>query len=137
MLRKVAIMECGTGSRSPIPFPTAAGRLRQKGVGQWSTPTGIYEDRQGAPLKPAAKAAHLRHVRGFFRDLLGWKWIPQRFDPTTVFKLPHAITMLIGPDPRIVADHTWAKLVSAGLNLTEKDRPVRSMCLPTGVRRPM
>lgn len=95
-------------------------------VGQWSTPTGMYRDRQGEPLKPAAKAANLRYVRTFFNDLQRWKWIPKLVDTATALRLPRAVSTLIGPDPCVIADHTWAKLVSAGLNLTEEDLLDRS-----------
>lgn len=92
-------------------------------IGQWSNPGGMYLERRGCPLKPAAKASHLRSVRNFFRDLQEWEWIPLRFDPVRALGLPRAIGALIGPDPRIVADDAWAKLVWAGLNLAEEDLP--------------
>ena len=90
-------------------------------IGQWSNPGGMYLDKRGSPLKPAAKASHLRGIRSFFRDLQEWEWIPLRFDPVSALGLPHAISASIGPDARVVADDTWAKLVWAGLNLTDED----------------
>jgi hypothetical protein len=47
----------------------------------------------------------------------------QRFDPTRYLRTPTSVRRLIGPDPRIVSDDNWAKLVWAGLNLTEPDLP--------------
>src|SRR2546428_4362132 len=32
---------------------------------------------------------------------------------------------LVGPDPRVIADDIWAKLLWAGLNLTADDLPIR------------
>lgn len=90
-------------------------------IGQWSNPGGMYLEQLGRPLKPAAKASHLRSVRSFFRDLQEWEWIPLRFDPLRALGLPRAIGVLIGPEPRIVADDAWAKLVWAGLNLNNAD----------------
>ncbi|MGI4832437.1 MAG: hypothetical protein ACRYFK_03150, partial [Janthinobacterium lividum] len=33
------------------------------------------------------------------------------------------MSALIGPNPRVIADDVWAKLLWAGLNLTEDDLP--------------
>lgn len=90
-------------------------------VGQWSNPGGMYLDKRGCPLKPTAKAAHLRSIRSFFRDLQEWEWIPLRFDPVRALGLPRAIGASIGPNARVVADDAWAKLVWAGLNLADED----------------
>jgi len=90
-------------------------------IGQWSNPNGMYLDKRGCPLKPTAKASHLRSVRSFFRDLQEWEWIPLRFDPVRALGLPRAIGASIGPNARVVADDAWAKLVWAGLNLADED----------------
>jgi integrase len=60
-------------------------------------------------------------LRTFFRDCHEWEWFPRRFDPNRSLQLPVSVKSLIGPDPRIVADDVWAKLVWAGLNLEECD----------------
>src|SRR5206468_2863408 len=39
------------------------------------------------------------------------------------FATPHSIRAKIGPNPRVIADDIWAKLLWAGLNLTEADIP--------------
>lgn len=90
-------------------------------IGQWSHPGGMYLGKHGCSLKPAAKAAHLRCIRSFFRDLQEWEWIPLRFDPTRALGLPRTIRASIGPNARVVADDAWAKLVWAGLNLADED----------------
>ena len=109
-------------------------------IGQWSNPGGMYLKQRGGPLKPAAKASHLRSVRSFFRDLQEWEWIPQRFDPVRALGLPRAVGVLIGPQPRVVADDVWAKLMWAGLNLSEEDlkpTPSRQGCADQPTRYPI
>jgi integrase len=102
-------------------------------IGDWANPGGMYLHTRGASLKPGAKAANLRSVRNFFRDLQEWEWIPVRFDPARALGVPRAINAAIGPNPRNLADDHWAKLVWAGLNLAEDDLPGRSE--ETGLRR--
>ncbi len=75
----------------------------------------------GGPLKPKSKAGYLRMTRTFFRDLQEWEWIPRRFDPRTALATPRSIKALTGPDPRVIADEVWAKLLWAGLNLEMQD----------------
>jgi integrase len=77
----------------------------------------------GEPLKPKTKAGYLRMTRTFFRDCQEWEWIPRRFDPGTVLATPRSIKALTGPDPRVIADDIWAKLMWAGLNLDPGDLP--------------
>jgi len=62
-------------------------------------------------------------VRTFFRDCQEWEWLPQRFDPQRALGTPRSIAALLGPDPRVIADEVWAKLMWAGLNLQEDDLP--------------
>ena len=90
-------------------------------VGQWSTSAVSSASQTGQPLKPASKAALLTAVRQFFRDCQEWGWIPVRFNPYKALATPHAVRCLIGPDPRIIQDAVWAKLVWAGLNLSDQD----------------
>jgi integrase len=75
----------------------------------------------GGPLKPKSKAGYLRMTRTFFRDLQEWEWIPRRFDARTALATPRSIKALTGPDPRVIADEVWAKLLWAGLNLETQD----------------
>jgi integrase len=68
---------------------------------------------------------HLSMVRTFFRDLQEWDLIPRRFDPIRSFVTPKSVLAKIGPNPRIISDDVWAKLVWAGLNLSTDDLPRR------------
>ena len=86
------------------------------------TATGIA-GHAGDPLKPKSKAGYLRMTRAFFRDCQEWEWIPRRFDPGTALATPRSIKALTGPDPRVIADEVWAKLLWAGLNLDPQDLP--------------
>ena len=72
---------------------------------------------QGAPDLGAAPVLH---------DIQEWEWIERRFDPRRAFALPRSIRALIGPDPRVIADDVWAKLMWAGLNLTGEDLPLHA-----------
>jgi hypothetical protein len=42
---------------------------------------------------------------------------PAPFDPARALAAPSSIKALQGPDPRVIADDIWAKLLWAGLNL--------------------
>ena len=90
-------------------------------VGQWSNPVGPVEARIGKPLSAASKARVLGTMRGFLADCQEWGWIPARFQPARALATPRSVRALLGPDPRVIADATWAKLVWAGLNLTDQD----------------
>ena len=56
-------------------------------------------------------------VRGFLVDCQEWGWIPVRLHPARTLATPRPVLAVLGPDPRVIADATWAKLVWAGLNL--------------------
>ena len=92
-------------------------------VGEWANPGGMYRDRRGKMMMPAARARMLGRIRTFFHDLQEWGWIPVRFSPERVFRAPRSLTSLVGPEPRIVADDMWCKLLHAGQNLQESDLP--------------
>ncbi|EOC9589210.1 integrase, partial [Escherichia coli] len=83
----------------------------------------MYRDRRGKMMMPAARARMLGRIRTFFHDLQEWGWIPVRFSPERVFRAPRSLTSLVGPEPRIVADDMWCKLLHAGQNLQESDLP--------------
>jgi len=94
--------------------------VRRMTVGQWTT--GIHRPRSfGRPLMPKTQTGFLSTLRTFFRDCQEWEWIPRRFDPGRVFAVPRSLKSLIGPDPRVIADDVWAKLLWAGLNIAEAD----------------
>ena len=87
-------------------------------VGQWGE-----GDPQGESKELAAhtKRGYLGTVRRFLADCQEWGWIPRRFDPYRALATPRGIQALIGPDPRVIADDVWAKLLWAGLNLQPED----------------
>ena len=89
-------------------------------VGDWTVHVNAPSTR-GKPLKPRAIVGCLTAVRIFFRDCQDWEWIPRRFDPGRCLQAPFSIRARIGPDPRVIADDVWAKLVWAGLNLEPSD----------------
>jgi integrase len=82
---------------------------------------GLQAGRVGQPLSPRAKDRCLQCLRAFFTDLQEWGWIAGRFNPARALATPRAVKAAIGPAPRIIADDIWAKLLWAGLHLTEDD----------------
>jgi integrase len=92
-------------------------------VGQWLSGVQFNRVNEGQPLKPATKARLLSDLRRFFRDCQDWEWIPRRFNPVRALGTPRSISRLIGAAPRTIQDDIWAKLLWAGLNLTEADLP--------------
>lgn len=83
----------------------------------------IQKRTKGNPLAPRSKAHILSSLRAFFRDCQEWEWIPRKFSPERTLATPRSIMGLISPNPRVIADDIWAKLLWAGLNLTEEDIP--------------
>jgi hypothetical protein len=96
----------------------AVDRLR---IGDYIQSDGSLQERIGEPLMPRTKSGLLAGARQFFRDCQEWGWIPRRFDPARALATPRSIRALIGPDPRVIADDVWAKLLWAGLNLEHGD----------------
>ena len=93
--------------------------LRLK-VGEWTN--GVHRHRAwGKPLSPRDRVGHLYSVKRFFLDCQEWEWIPRRFDPTRCLATPRSVKSLIGPNPRVIADDIWAKLLWAGLNVSQSD----------------
>lgn len=100
-----------------LAYVTAVDRMT---VGRWAMhpmPAAVV----GKPLAPRVKVHHLSSIRGFFRDLQEWAWITRRFDPGRCFTVPRVVRALVGPNPRIIADDIWAKLLWAGLTLSADD----------------
>jgi len=87
--------------------------------------------RYGETLAPRSKAGLIGSVRTFFCDLQEWEWIERRFDPYRALVLPRSIKALLGPNPRVIAEEVWAKLMWAGLNLQREDLPVHARKLTT------
>jgi len=90
-------------------------------IGDWTQRADGAVKKDGRPLSAKARAHHLSSVSTFFRDCQEWEWIPRRFDPRRSFAAPSSLRALIGPNPRVIADDVWAKLLWAGINLTEAD----------------
>jgi len=93
--------------------------------GDWTDALPQRVQNFGKPLAPSTRVNYLTALRTFFRDLQEWEIIPRRFDPIRTFATPNSLRALVGIQPRIIADDIWAKLVWAGLNLTENDLPRR------------
>ena len=90
-------------------------------AGQWGHTNNVDSALVGKPLAARTKESYLTAVRVFFRDLQEWGWIPRRFYPRRDLATPRAVRALVGPDPRVIADPVWAKLLWAGLNVTSDD----------------
>ena len=94
-------------------------------IGDWSPSAQIFlSHRIGRPLMARTKNSLLGAMRIFFQSCSEWGWIPTRFDARRCFSTPISIRTQIGPNPRVIADDIWAKLLWAGLNLTVDDMPV-------------
>ncbi|MFI7470611.1 hypothetical protein [Nonomuraea sp. NPDC049646] len=50
----------------------------------------------------------------------------RRFDPARALATPRSIAALLAPNPRVIADDIWAKLLWAGLNLEPEDCPTNT-----------
>lgn len=92
-------------------------------VGDFVQRTVGQGDRLGKPLEAPTKAGQITALRTFFRDCQEWEWLPRHFDPLRALAIPRSIAAFLGPDPRVIADEVWAKLLWAGLNLDPADLP--------------
>ena len=90
-------------------------------VGDLTVPIAHLDSRRGRPLSPASKDRALGALRVFFRDCQEWGWAQRRFDPGRVLATPRAVKALIAPNPRVIADDIWARLLWAGVNLSVND----------------
>src|SRR6266478_636486 len=93
--------------------------------GDWAGSTYLHAKNRGKLMAATTRASRISLLRIFFRDLQDWELIPRQFDPRRSFMTPKSLLRLIGPNPRTIADDVWAKLVWAGLNLTNDDLPKR------------
>lgn len=104
-----------------IAYVAAVDRMT---VGDWGHENSpLAEWKKGKPLTPNGKAVILSTIRTFFLDCQDWQWLTPTFNPRRDLALPRNIAQMRGPDPRVIADDYWAKLMSAGLNLTMADMP--------------
>lgn len=99
-----------------------AALLRSK-VGDHAADNRALRKKLGKPLAPRSIMQNLAAMRAFFIDCQEWGWIERRFDPRRAFRTPKSIKVKVAPDPRVIDDAIWAKLLWAGLNLTEADLP--------------
>jgi integrase len=97
--------------------------LMRANVGDWSVVNRALKNRLGKPLAPRSIAQSLSAMRSFFGDCQEWGWIKRQFDPRRAFRTPRSIIAKIRINPRVIQDDIWAKLLWAGLNLTEGDLP--------------
>jgi integrase len=124
------ITEPGQWTRQTCAAWVAA--IDRMNIGQYIQRTTGLSKRDGRPVSPQMKAGFLTSSRAFFRDCQEWEWIPRRFDPARALATPASIRALIGPNPRVIADDVWAKLLWAGLNIQAGDLPAiaGSPCYP-------
>ena len=104
-----------------INFISEVNRMR---IGEYVENTNTNVNEIGKPLSPRGKSQLIGALRRFLKDCQEWEWIPRYFSPERVLVTPRSIQALIKPNPRVIADDIWAKLLWAGLNLTEKDLPI-------------
>jgi integrase len=105
-----------------VEYVAALSRMK---IGEHLGNGGFLATRQlvGKPLKAATIDGNLGKLRKFFRDCQEWGRIECRFDPARALQTPRSIRGSLGPDPRVIADDIWAKLLWAGLNLEAADLP--------------
>jgi integrase len=73
------------------------------------------------PLSANAKKNIIATISVFFQDCQEWEWLKRRFDPRRSFRVASHIIAASKTPPRVMSDDVWAKLMWAGLNLTESD----------------
>jgi integrase len=90
--------------------------------GQWTSgAVQLGKSKIGKPSSPGSRALQLFAARAFFRDIQEWEWISRRFDARRAFAEPRSLKALIGPNPRVISEDIWVKLVWAGTNLVAED----------------
>ena len=67
------------------------------------------------------KVQRIDGLRAFFLDLIDWEWMTPRFDPRKALAGPLSVRAQLGPNPRIIDDASWAKLMAAGLTVETSD----------------
>ncbi|TPG58002.1 tyrosine-type recombinase/integrase [Hymenobacter nivis] len=100
--------------------------VQKMNVGQWQHPKTKSTPRRGEPLGASYQAQLLQDLRLFFNDCHELEWFPRAFDPDRHLATPRRISARRGPNPRPIDDAQWAKLVQAGLSITQEDLPSAS-----------
>jgi integrase len=102
----------------------AVAMIQHKRVGEWALPVTYRRLKDpGRPLLPSTQLHFLNALACFFADCQEWEWIPRRFHPARAFAQPRSLKAKVNFQPRVINDDCWAKLLWAGLNLTEADLP--------------
>ena len=102
-------------------------RVTKMAIGDFAQRRVGLSTRLGRPLAATSKAGYITVVRTFFRCCQEWGWCEHRFDPSRALATPKSIKALLGPQPRVIADEAWAKLLWAGLNLDAGDLSGKGM----------
>lgn len=97
--------------------------LTRAKIGDWASAKYVVEDKKGKPFSANSIAGYLAIMRIFFRDCAEWGWVQLQLDTHRAFRTPSSVRAKIGPDPRVISDDIWAKLLWAGLNLAQTDLP--------------
>lgn len=92
----------------------------QAACGQWAG-HNLNRSSYGKPLSASGMTNRIDSLRGFFCDLIDYEWLKPKFDPRRVLSLPISLRAQLKPNPRIIDDATWAKLMAAGLTLNGED----------------
>lgn len=103
-----------------LEYVAAVDRLM---CGEWGSRAYLNPEKLGKPLQARSKSNMYYALRRFFQDCQGWGWLTVRFDPSRCLRTPRSIWRLIGPDPKVIEDPVWAKLVAAGIDLRQEDLP--------------
>jgi len=106
----------------------------QMKIGDWRSPNADlwdFKNDVGKPLRPRTKASFLCIARRFFLDLQDVphrvgnaeepRTIQRHFNPLRALQTPGAIGRLIGPDPRVIDDRWWVKILHAAEDLEASD----------------
>jgi integrase len=102
----------------------AVAMILNKRVGEWALWVTYRRLKDpGRPLLPRTQLHFLNALACFFADCQEWEWIPRRFHPARAFAQPRSLAAKVNFQPRVISDDIWAKLVWAGLNLSEADLP--------------
>ena len=97
----------------------------QKRVGDWVGPDSLRRTKEiGKPLTASTRLGYFHALAVFFRDCQEWEWIPRRFDAGRAFSYPPHLRRLLRTNPRVISDDVWAKLLWAGLNITQEDMSI-------------
>jgi integrase len=100
-------------------------------VGEWTSQERTKAQSIGKPISPRSKVQHLAALKTFFRDLQEEPFhLPRTLNPYHAFRIPQAISRLIGPDPRDIDARWWAMIVQAAVDLTEAELPSTNRAYP-------